>query len=119
MCHFKELQWEYANETFLSDTEIPQALSQLWMNFLFPETEAPVEMFTFSILLILLNLNKGNFNGDTLCYPLEHRSKKTHFSLHDNKTFPPLRVLSIHISCKSPQYSALSGILSVELKADI
>lgn len=94
-------------------------LCQLWMSFVFPKTGAPVEMFTFSLLLILVNLNKGNFNGDTLCYhyPHEHRGIETRFYRHENKTFPLLRVLSAHISCRSPQYSALSDICSVVFKA--
>ncbi len=52
-------------------------LCQLWMSFVFPKTGAPVEMLTF-----LLSLNKGNFNGDALWYPHEHRGTHTHTHTH-------------------------------------
>lgn len=110
---FRKLPQEYANTHFSSLTlKYTRPLCQLWMSFVFPKSGAPVEMFTFSLLLILVNLNKGNVNGDTLRYhcPKEHRGK-------ENKTSPLLRVLSAQSSCRSPQYSAPSGLSSVVLKA--
>lgn len=110
---FRKLQQEYANTHFSSLTlKYTRPLCQLWMSFVFPKSGAPVEMFTFSLLLILVNLNKGNVNRDTLRYhcPKEHRGK-------ENKTFPLLRVLSAQSSCRSPQYSAPRCLSSVVFKA--
>lgn len=120
MWYFRELQQEYANVHFSLwhwNTQGP-SVSREWA--LYPlKTGALVEVFTFSIFLTLLNLNKGNVNGDTLCYrsPHEHGGTEMQFDQHENKTFPLLRVWSNPVSCRSDQYSVLCGIWSVLLKA--
>lgn len=66
-------------------TEIHKALScLLWMSSVFPNTGAPVEIFSFSLCLTHQNLIKANGFGNNH-YPDEHI--KTHISQHNNKTF--------------------------------
>ena len=109
MCHLRELRQEYANAHFFSLTlKYTRPLCQWWMSFVFPETGAPVEMFTFSFLLILWNLNKGNFNGGCSLLALPAWARR-----HGDSVQPTLEQnlsSSQSVSRRSPQHSALSGI---------